>query len=244
MHMVIAGLAAYAGAYPEHVPSKVGRDIYMGHLEVVDRAIPRTLGCFAACAALASCHHAGIDFTPPDNSGSFLYNILLMMGKIDRSTGKPNPQLLYHLRRIWALAADLGHTNSTAAFLNAASTLSDPISCLISALASGYGILHFGAAEASYMNLAAVGTKENVPRLIDQVKKQNLKLFGYGHRIFKMSDPRVALAAQLLKDVASKHPLVEVAAEIDRIACEDEYFTSRNLHANADLYVGILYTAL
>ena len=244
MHMVIAGLAAYAGEYSDRVPAKVGSNIYMGKLEVVDNAIPRTLAYFAVCAALASCHYAGIDFTPPEQNSSFLYNTILMMGKVDHNTGKPDRQLLHHLRRVWALAADLGHTNSTAAFLHAASTLSDPISCLISALASGYGILHFGAAEASYKNLAAIGKKENVPRLIDQVKKQNLKLFGYGHRMFKVSDPRLAYGFQIMREIDLKHPIFQTAMEIDRIASEDEYFTSRNLQANSDLYIGIIYAAL
>ena len=244
MHMVIAGLAAYAGEHPSHIPANAGGNLYMGDMEVVDAAIPRALAYFSVCAALASCHREGIDFMPPEESGSFLYNTLLMMGKVDPSTGKPDSQFLYHMRRVWGLGADLGHTNSTAAFLHGASSLGDPLSCLISGLSSGYGVLHFGAAEASYRNLAAVGDKKNVPWVIEQVKSKKIKLFGYGHRIFKMVDPRIPLGAQILSEIASKHPLVQVAMEIDRIACEDEYFTSRNLQANSDLYIGIVYTAL
>ena len=244
MHMVIAGLAAYAGEHPDRMPANAGGNIHVGAIELVDTAIPRTLANFAVCVALASCHRDDIDLMPPEESGSFLYNTILMMGKVDPLTGKPDPQVLYHMRRFWALGADLGHTNSTAAFLHGASTLGDPLSCLISALSPGYGILHFGAAEASYKNLAAIGDKKNVPRVIEQVKKGNIKLFGYGHRMFKTSDPRIPLAAQILREIGSKHPLLEVAMEIDRIACQDTYFTSRNLQANSDLYIGILYTAL
>ena len=142
------------------------------------------------------------------------------------------------------MGADLGHTKSTSALLLGASSLSDPLSCLISALSSGYGISHFGAAEASYQALAAIGKKENVPHMIAKVKRREAKLFGYGHRMFNTIDPRIPLGLQILSDIDSKHPLIEVAMEIDRVAGKDDYFVSRNLQANSDLLIGIVYTAL
>jgi citrate synthase len=46
------------------------------------------------------------------------------------------------------------------------------------------------------------------------------------------------------KDQLRANPLLQVALEVDRVASEDAYFTSRNLKANADLYGCFLYTAL
>jgi citrate synthase len=43
---------------------------------------------------------------------------------------------------------------------------------------------------------------------------------------------------------ANMDPVLAIAMEIDRIAGVDEYFTSRNLQANADLYGSFVYTAL
>lgn len=244
MQMVIAGLAAYLGEDPESIPAFSGRNLYNRNLPVADKAVVRTLACFQVCAGLAACHRAGTSFTSVDADQSFLYNLLLMMGKVDKATGKPDPTFLYHIQRVWALGADLGHTNSTSALLLGASSLSDPLSCLISALSSGYGILHFGAAEASYKSLAAIGKKENVPYMIAKVKRREAKLFGYGHRMFNTLDPRIPFGTQILGDIDSSHPLIEVAVEIDRIAGNDEYFVSRNLQANSDLFIGIVYTAL
>lgn len=244
MQMVIAGLAAYLGEYPESIPAFSGRNLYNNNPAVADKALVRTLAYFQVCAGLAACHRAGIPFTPVDGDKSFLYNLLLMTGKVDKATGKPDLAYLFHIQRVWALGADLGHTNSTSALLLGASSLSDPLSCLISALSSGYGISHFGAAEASYKALAAVGKKENVPYMIAKVKRQEAKLFGYGHRMFNTIDPRIPFGTQVLSDIDSKHPLIEVAMEIDRVAGKDDYFVSRNLQANADLFIGILYTAL
>lgn len=244
MQMVIAGLAAYLGEDPKSIPAFSGRNLYNNNLAAADKALIQTLACFQVCAGLAASHRSGIQFTPRDPNKSFLYNLLLMMGKVDKATGKPDPASLHHIQRVWALGADLGHTNSTSALLLGASSLSDPLSCLMSALSSGYGILHFGAAEVSYKALKAVGKKENVPYLIAKVKRREAKLFGYGHRMFNTIDPRIPLGTQILSDMDSKHPLIAVATEIDRIAGKDEYFVSRNLQANSDLFIGIVYTAL
>ena len=244
MQMIIAGLATYLGEDPKSIPAYSGRNLYQGNLQLVDKAIIRTLAAFQVCAGLAASHRNGIPFTGVDANGNFLSNLFTMMGKVDKNTGKPDPNAIRAIQRIWALGADLGHTNSTSAFLLGASTLSDPLSCLISALSSGYGILHFGAAEASFKSLAAIGSKKNVPFVINKVKRREAKLYGYGHRMFNTIDPRIVFGAQILNDLNSKHPLVEVAMEIDRIAGEDEYFVSRKLQANADLFIGIIYTAL
>ena len=241
MQMIIAGLATYLGEDPKSIPAHSGRNLYHGNLPLVGKAIMRTLAAFQVCAGLAACHRNGIPFTPVHTNGSFLSNLLIMMGKVDKETGKPDPKALRAIQRTWALGADLGHTNSTSAFLLGASTLSDPLSCLISALSSGYGILHFGAAEASLKSFATIGSKDKVPELINKVKRGEAKLYGYGHRMFKTVDPRVIIGQQILEEIESNHPLAEVATEINRIASEDEYFCSRNIHANSDFFIGIGY---
>ena len=244
MQMIIAGLAAYLGEDPESIPAYSGRNLYHGNLPLVDKAIIRTLAAFQVCAGLAASHRNGVPFTPVYANGSFLSNLLTMIGKVDKKTGKPDPKALRAIQRTWALGADLGHTNSTSAFLLGASTLSDPLSCLISALSSGYGILRFGAAEASLKSFATIGSKDKVPEMINKVKRGEAKLYGYGHRMFKTVDPRVMIGQQILDKIESNHPLAEVATEINRIASEDEYFRSRNIHANSDFFIGIGYTAL
>jgi citrate synthase len=161
--------------------------------------------------------------------------------------GVSNRKLEHCLERLWVLNADHGMTNSTAVFLTAASTLQDPLSCTVAAVASAYGPLHGGAVEMAYKEFERVGSVENVPKLIDDVKAKKYRLFGYGHRIYKVKDPRGRLVRQLIeeyKEDVEKNEFLRVAMEIDRVAEEDPYFTSRNLKANADLYGCFLYTAL
>lgn len=62
-----------------------------------------------------------------------------------------------------------------------------------------------------------------------------------------MKDPRSIFIRQIvdeLKDEISNDPLLTVAFEIDRLASEDEYFTSRRLNLNADLYAAFAYKAM
>ena len=149
MQMIIAGLAAYLGEDPKSIPAHSARNLYHGNHALVDKAIIRTLAAFQVCAGLAASHRNGIPFTPIDVNDSLLPKLFTMMGKVDKETGKPDAKALFAIQRLWALGVDLGLTNSTFAFLLGASKLSNPLSCLISAVYSGYGILHFGAAEAS-----------------------------------------------------------------------------------------------
>lgn len=95
--------------------------------------------------------------------------------------------------------------------------------------------------------LENIGTKENIPAFIEDVKKRKMRLMGFGHRIYKSYDPRAKIAKKLayqVFEVLGKEPLIEVAVELERIALNDEYFKKRNLYPNIDFYTGLVYKAL
>lgn len=171
-----------------------------------------------------------------------------MMGFVKAETEKPDAKVIKCLERLWILYADHELSNSTAAFLHASSTLTDPISCILASAVSGFGPLHGGAMDIAQKTFERVGALENVPALIADVKAKKLRLSGYGHRIYKTTDPRSRLLRSMLNDELSEEveriPLLAVALEIDRVASTDPYFTSRNLKANADLYGNFIYAAL
>ncbi|KAL1639573.1 hypothetical protein SLS58_007772 [Diplodia intermedia] len=248
MSMVIAGLSAFAaldkGTQEVH---ESGRPAYLGKTEAVDAAIIRTLGALATTIALVYCHKRGKAFTPADPNGSYIGNMLLMMGFHEAGQKKANQKIEKCFEKLWILYADHEMTNSTASFLHAASTLTDPISCSISGIVSAYGPLHGGAIDLAYKGFEEVGTPENVPTLINDVKAKKQRLFGYGHRIYKTTDPRAKYIRAMMdehSELMEQNPLLRIALEVDRVANSDEYFTSRNLKANADLYGCFLYTAM
>ena len=74
------------------------------------------------------------------------------------------------------------------------------------------------------------------------------RLMGFGHRVYKNFDPRATIlkeaAADVLAELGTTDPLLEIAKNLERIALEDPYFVDRKLYPNVDFYSGILYRAM
>ena len=99
--------------------------------------------------------------------------------------------------------------------------------------------------------LKEIGTVENIPAFIAQVKDKNsgVKLMGFGHRVYKNFDPRAKLMRETCYEVLQElglqdDPLFKLAMELEKIALNDEYFVSRKLYPNVDFYSGIVQSAL
>ncbi|KAK8107065.1 uncharacterized protein PG998_009078 [Apiospora kogelbergensis] len=245
--MMVAGLSALQSSSMETIPAHAAKNLYMGQPENVDQQVIRVLSSLSMITAAAYCHHIGRDFTPPRKDFSYVENFLLMTGTVEPSTGVPNPRYVSAVERLWACVADHEMTCSTAALLQTASALPDVISCLISAISATYGPLHGGAIEVAYKNIEEIGSVENVPAKIARVKAGKERLYGYGHRVYRVTDPRFTYISQILGELseeAAKDPLLQVAFALDRAAAEDEYFTSRKLRPNADLFAAFAYSCL
>lgn len=247
--VTMAGLPAAITDKPQAVPSFVAKNLYLSNLPNVDAEIPRTITTYATVIAIAYCHATRRSFMPPNSDADFVENFLIMIGQVDQNTGHPDPLHVHALETMWLLSADHELTKSTAALLHAASSFTDPISCFISALSSGYGLLHGDAIEVAYAQIQEVGKVENVPLLIDKVKRKGQRLFGYGHQIYRAVDLRSKiikgiLAGLLEREGREKDLTLDIAWGIDRIAGEDEYFVSRNLKCNADLFASFVYKAM
>lgn len=214
--------------------------MFHGNLQIGDLALMRTLAYISSTVALIYCHKNNKPFTPPETGRSLLGNFLLMMGFTD-------PRVEKCLNKLWILYADHEMTNSTAAVLHAASTLTDPLSASIAGIISAYGPLHGGAIDLAYDAFRQIGEPENVPFFIEGVKKKKMRLFGYGHRVYKTRDPRTSLIEELMhehQESVDANPLLRIAMAIDKVANEDPYFVERGLKANADLMGCFLYTAM
>ncbi|KAI0009072.1 putative citrate synthase [Xylariaceae sp. FL0662B] len=242
--VVLAALSIYVADKPENIPAFMGGNIYHQNDREIDSAVIRTAAAWAVSVGLAISHVKGIDFTPPSTQRTYFENLFHMIGHVDLNTNKPDPIKLECFRRFGALSVDHGMTSSTFALLVTCSTLADPISGMIAALAAGYGPLHFGAPESAYKTIQKVGQVENVPALIEKVKRGEQRLFGYGHRSYQVPDPRIKPIQVLLEQLnAGENPLLAIAQEIDRLASQDEYFKKRGIQANADLYGVFFYIA-
>ena len=243
--MILAGLSAYVATRPLDIPTYAGGNIYHGNPSRVDSGIIRTLAAWAVTFGLTASHRRGAKFVPASPDAKFYENLLTMMGHVDPATGRLDPKKLKCFERFGAISIDHGMTNSTFAMLCTASSLADPISGIISALTAAYGPLHFGSTELAYRTMAKLGSPDNVPALIEDVKQGKQRLFGFGHRTYTTADPRIRPIQLLLEELdAYSNPVIKIAQEIDRIATNDEYFRKRGLNANADLYAVFFYTAM
>jgi citrate synthase len=130
---------------------------------------------------------------------------------------------------------------------NIGSSKSDPFCGVSGAAAALYGPLHGGANEAVLRMLNEIGGLENIPDYIERVKSGEIRLMGFGHRVYKNYDPRATIikevAAEVFK-VTGPSPSLDIALELERIALEDDYFVSRKLYPNVDFYSGIIYQAI
>lgn len=198
--IVIAGLAAYAAAYPSKIPTAANDPLmYRGKMQVIDTAVLDALATMAVVISLLYCHQRGHPFTPADPEKSFIENVLIMMGFVDKTTGLPSQRTVKTLDSLWILYLDHEMTNSTAALLHIASTLADPISCCIGMVASASGPLHGGVIDLAYKKFEQLGSPSNVPALIEDVKAKKIRLLSYGHRIYKTVDPRAKYLRAMLE---------------------------------------------
>ena len=95
--------------------------------------------------------------------------------------------------------------------------------------------------------LIEIGAKVRVPDYIKRVKAGEIRLMGFGHRVYKHYDPRAEIIKRVAEEVftvTGTNPLLEIALELERIALQDDYFVSRHLYPNVDFYSGIIYKAM
>jgi citrate synthase len=209
--------------------------------------IIRLIAKMPTLAAFAYRHAAGLPYAYPDAELSYAGNFLNMMWKMTEPRYRPDPILEHALDVLLILHADHEQNCSTSAMRVVGSSQVDPYSAAAAAAAALYGPLHGGANEQVLKMLREIGSVQAVPAYVQRVKRGEIRLMGFGHRVYKNFDPR----ATIIKDIANqvfevtgRNPLLDVALELERIALADDYFISHKLYPNVDFYSGIIYQAM
>jgi citrate synthase len=239
MGILVGTVAALSTFYPE---AKSIRD----H-ELRRKQVHRLIGKMPTLAAFAYRHSIGMPYAYPDNDLSYTGNFLNMMFKMTELRYEPHPVLSRAIDVLFILHADHEQNCSTTAMRAVGSSLPDPYVATAAAAAALYGPLHGGANEAVLRMLSEVGSVKNVPAYVKRVKAGEVRLMGFGHRVYKNYDPRARIiktVAEQVFDVTGRSPLLDIAIELERIALQDDYFVSRKLYPNVDFYSGIIYEAL
>lgn len=211
----------------------------------------RLIAKMPTIAARAFKYSIGQPFVSPRNELDYASNFLRMCFAVPAEDYKVNPVLARALDVFMILHADHEQNASTSTVRLAGSSGANPFACISSGIACLWGPAHGGANEAALNMLEEIGTVDNIPDFIRKVKDPNadIRLMGFGHRVYKNYDPRAKamqkLCHQVLKEVgATNNPTLKVAMELEKIALNDEYFIQRKLYPNIDFYSGITLRAM
>ena len=239
MGMMISTIAALSTFYPD------AKDIFNEHSR--RKQTCRLIGKMPTLAAFAYRHSLGMPFVYPDNELTYSGNFLNMLFKTTELKYRPNSTLERALDILFILHADHEQNCSSSSMRAVGSSHVDPYSAAAAATSALYGPLHGGANEEVLRMLGEIGSVNNVSAYIKKVKAGELKLMGFGHRVYKNYDPRAAIIKRIADevfDVMGKNPLLDIALECERIALEDDYFVKRRLYPNVDFYSGLIYQSM
>jgi citrate synthase len=240
MGMLVSAVAALSTYYKE------AKDL--DDAEVLHKQIVRLIAKMPTLAAAAHRFSVGQPFVYPDNSLNYAQNFLSMMWKVAEPHYEPDPILAHALDVLFILHADHEQNCGTTAMRVVGSSHADPYSATAAATAALYGPRHGGANEAVVKMLTKIGSVENVPAFVEQVKTQKQTLLdGFGHRVYKSFDPRATIVKRLADEVftvTGKNPLLDIALKLEEVALADDYFISRKLYPNVDFYSGLIYQAM
>jgi len=239
MGILVSAVAALSTFYVE---SKSIKD-----KETRQKQIYRLVAKMPTLAAFAYRHSMGLPYVYPDNDLSYAGNFLNMLFKMTELKYQPNKTLEDALDVLFILHADHEQNCSTNTMRSVGSSQADPYVSVASSAAALYGPLHGGANEQVLRMLKEIGSKSNVPNHIKRAKAGEIRLMGFGHRVYKNYDPRARILRELAPrvfEVTGKNPLLDIALELERIALEDDYFVQRKLYPNVDFYSGIIYQAM
>ena len=209
----------------------------------------RLIAKIPTLAAWSYKYTVGQPFVYPRNDLSYAENFLYMMfaTPADRDY-KVNPVHARAMDRIFTLHADHEQNASTSTVRLAGSTGANPYACISAGISALWGPAHGGANEAVLKMLDEIGSVEHVAEFMEKVKTKEVKLMGFGHRVYKNFDPRATVMKQtcdeVLNDLGINDPQLALAMELERIALSDEYFIKRNLYPNVDFYSGIILKAI
>ncbi len=126
-----------------------------------------------------------------------------------------------------------------------ASTLTDPYAVVASAVGTLGGPLHGGANEEVIQMLEAIGCVENVRPYIEDCLERKAKIMGFGHRVYKVKDPRATILqnmAEQLFDKFSPDKYYDIAQEMERVV--EEKLGHKGIYPNVDFYSGLVYLKL
>jgi citrate synthase len=165
-------------------------------------------------------------------------------------TGKePGAEEVRALETYLNTVADHGMNASTFAARVIVSTRSDVISAVVGAIGALKGPLHGGAPGPALDVVFEIGDAGRAEPVLREKLERGERLMGFGHRIYKVRDPRadvLAAAAERLYATDGDGEIYGLAIEVEKTALEllAEHKPGRNLQTNVEFYTALLLHGL
>ena len=200
-------------------------------------AVVRLLAKIPTMVAAFELMRKGNDPVRPKDDLDYSANFLYML-----SEREPDPLSARIFDVCLILHAE--HTMNASTFSSrvTASTLTDPYAVVASAVGTLGGPLHGGANEEVIQMLELIGSVENVRPYLDDCLQRKAKIMGFGHRVYKVKDPRATILQKMAEQLFEKFgydKYYDIAVELERAI--EEKLGEKGIYPNVDFYSGLVY---
>ncbi|HEY9652665.1 MAG TPA: citrate synthase [Coleofasciculaceae cyanobacterium] len=206
----------------------------------IREAAVRLLAKIPTMVAAFEMMRKGNDAVQPNDELDYAANFLYML-----TERIPDPLSAQIFDVCLTLHAEHTMNASTFSAMVTASTLTDPYAVIASAVGTLAGPLHGGANEEVITMLEEIGSVSNVRPYVENCLEQKSKIMGFGHRVYKVKDPRATILQNLAEQLFAKFghdKYYDIALELEQAV--QEKLGHKGICANVDFYSGLVYRKL
>ena len=206
----------------------------------VYNAVIRLIAKIPTMVAAFQLIRKGHDPIQPRDDLSYSSNFLYMLTEKEQ-----DPLAAKVFDKCLILHAEHSLNASTFSARVTASTLTDPYAVVASAVGTLAGPLHGGANEDVIAMLEDIKIPKNASAFIKEALITKRKIMGFGHREYKVKDPRAIILQKLAEELFERFgrdEMYEVAKKLEEEAIPK--LGARGIYPNVDFYSGLVYRKL
>lgn len=219
-------------------PNNISHDADIRNAKMLVARLPTIIAAYMRTAA-------GRAPIAPRTDLSLAANFLYMVnGK------EADPIAARALDTYWVTVIDHGMNASTFTARVIASTRSDMVSAVTGAIGALKGPLHGGAPGPVLDMLMGIRTAENAEDWVRRELAAGRRIMGFGHRVYKVRDPRADVLAQVAREMAGAvlhdRRLFDLAREVEKTTLRvlHDVKPGRNLKTNVEFYTALVLQSL
>ena len=208
--------------------------------EYIYDAVVRLMAKIPTMVAAFQLIRKGQDPIQPRDDLPYSSNFLYML-----TEREPDPRAAKVFDRCLILHAEHSLNASTFSARVTASTLTDPYAVIASAVGTLAGPLHGGANEDVIAMLEEINIPEEANNYLKDAIAKKRKLMGFGHREYKVKDPRATILEGFAEDLFArfgKDKMYDVAKAVEESAFP--LLGPKGIYPNVDFYSGLVYRKL